>query len=429
LRAFEIEPSFQKSVLGNGVRVVTERHPSSRAVASGIFVDFGTRDEPKGYHGAAHFLEHMVFKGTTTRDAYDIARSMEAVGGEINAYTTREQTCFHTMCLKEHLPLALDVLSDLVSHAEIDGTELKRERDVVLQEISMSDEQLDELVFDVGFSSMFQQHGLGKSILGTESSLLGLSRRKLADIYSKIYRGENVVVAVAGAVDHDQVVDQVARILKAKAHPGLKPVRSRPKIKKVLEAIHKDSEQEHVFVGFPSVSAVDKTRFEAYIVNALLGGGMTSRLYQSIREKHGLSYTVYSYLQSFCDSGIQTIYLGTASKHLEKSILLIEKEISKLCKTGIGKAELQDFKDQLLGSIVIESEDVDVRMNAIGFNELVYKEYRPVDHLLRDLNAVTIDSINAFVKSKLDMDKASFVLAGSLNEAKWQTKLKKMFGE
>jgi predicted Zn-dependent peptidase len=344
LKAFEYEPIYKKTTLDNGVRVLTEHHMSSRSVCAGIFVDLGTRDEPEDMVGAAHYVEHMVFKGTETRDAYEIAKSLEAVGGDLNAYTTREQTCFHATSLKEHLPLSLDVLSDLMVNAQFDVNDFRKEREVIIQEINMSADQHDDYVFDLAFELSFKGHELGRSILGTQKTLGSMTRKKLFDFYNRRYQGANMIVCVAGHVEHDEVVDIMKRTLSFKKRNYQAPARKKPTFKSFNKVISKNAEQEHVLMAFSSVGMKDKTRFESYIANAALGGSMTSRLYQVIREKKGLAYSVYSYLQPFADTGLQMIYAGTSSKHLKDVISTMAREVEKLRKRGLTKSELDTIE-------------------------------------------------------------------------------------
>jgi len=424
LKAFEYEPVYKKTILDNGVRILTEHHPSSRSVCAGIFVNLGTRDEPDDIVGAAHFIEHMVFKGTETRDAYEIARSLEAVGGELNAYTTREQTCFHATCLKEHLPLSLDVLSDLMSNAQFDANDFKKERDVILQEINMSADQHDDYIFDMAFEASFKGHELGRSILGTAKSLSTITRKKLVDFYNRRYQGPNMIVCVAGHVHHEEVVDMMARTLSLRRRPFQPPPRKKPTFKPFLKVLSKPAEQEHVLLALPSVSLRDKIRFESYIANTALGGSMTSRLYQRIREKQGLAYTVYSYIQPFSDSGLQMVYAGTSAKSLKKVLDSVVKEFTHLSKKGLSKSELEYYKRQVIGSLVLECDDIENRMNSLGYSEMAHGEYRSVDHAITDLQNVTVDSMNAYLKKYFDISRPGAIVVGNVNEARTEALIK-----
>ncbi len=395
---------------------MTEHHPASRSVCAGITVNLGTRDEPDNMVGAAHFVEHMVFKGTQTRDAYEIARSLEAVGGELNAYTTREETCFYASCLKEHLPLALDVLSDLMSNAEFEPQELKKEREVIIQELNMSADQLDDNIFDIAFEKSFQGHELGRSILGTVKTLQGITRKNLYDFYTKRYYGKNMVVSVAGHVDHEQVVQVLERSLNLKKRAAVSPERKKPNYSQFVHIENRPSEQEHLLLTLPSVSVKDPQRFVSYIVNAALGGGMTSRLYQKIREKLGLAYSIYGFNQPFYDSGLQMIYAGTSARHIPQVLSAIVKEIESLYKKGLNDHELEYYKTQVIGGLILDSDDIETRMSSIVYNEMTFGEYRPVDKTIAELQRVEIKDVHAYVKKHMDISKLSVTILGNVNE-------------
>lgn len=426
MKAFEYEPLYKKTVLENGVRVLTEHHPLSRAVCAGIFITLGTRDEPEDMVGAAHCIEHMVFKGTETRDAYEIAKSLEAVGGDLNAYTTREQTCFHATSLKEHLSLSLDVLSDLMSNAQFGANDFKKEREVIVQEINMSADQHDDYIFDLAFENSFKGHELGRSILGTSKTLNQITRKKLVDFYNRRYQGSNMIVCVAGHVSHEEVVDMVGRMLSLRRRPFNPPPRKKPTFRPFTKVVNKQAEQAHVLMVFPSLAVKDKSRFESYIANAALGGGMTSRLYQKIREKKGLAYSVYSYLQPFHDAGLQMIYAGTSSKHIKNVLATSLREIKLMQKKGLSKAELEYYKTQVVGSLILESDDIETRMNSLGYNEMIFGEYRSVDAVVADLEKVTVDSMNGFLKKYFDISRLGTIVIGDVNEDRIKKMIKSL---
>jgi predicted Zn-dependent peptidase len=426
LKAFEYEPIFKKSVLSNGVRILTEHHPSSRAVCAGVFVDLGTRDEPDDMIGAAHFIEHMVFKGTETRDAYEISKSLEAVGGDLNAYTTREQTCFHATSLKEDLNLSLDLLSDLMSNALFEVNDFKKERDVILQEISMASDEHDDYIFDLAFESAFKGHELGRSILGTPKTLNLITRKKLFDFYNRRYLGPNMIVCVAGHVSHEEVVETLSRTLNLRRRPQVVAARRRPQVKQFVKVVNKPSEQLHILLSMPSLSVKDKMRFESYIANAALGGSMTSRLYQRVRENLGLAYTIYSYLQPFHDTGLQMIYAGTSNKHLKKVMSSMTREVERLQKKGLGRSELEFYKTQVVGGLVLDADDIESRMNSLGYSEMTFGEYRTVDQTIADIEKISVDSMNVFLKKHFDMNKVGAIVIGDVNEDRTHSAIEKM---
>jgi len=414
VKVYSYKPIFQKTVLDNGVRVVTESHPFTRAVSVGIFVEMGTRHEKPSKAGLTHFLEHLVFKGTRKRNAYELAAVLEAVGGDLNAYTTREYTCFHATSLKEHLDLSLDVLSDLVTNATLTADDFKKEREVIVQEIQMSKDQTDEYILDVYLEKVFEGQELATPILGTEETLAGLKRQDIVDFYKAMFRGPRVIVSVAGPVEHEHVVKFVAKSLgKLPKRAGDLKQRT-PRVRRVQEFIERPSEQVHLLVGLPSCSYKSNDRFESFVVNDLLGGGVTSRLYQKIREDKGLVYSVYSFLQSFVDTGLLLIYAGTGDKNALQVLKIIRTELERFAKKGISANELDMFKTQVKGQILLGAEDMENRMNSLGVNEMVFNEYKPIDEVIHEIDRVTVKSVKEYVSKYVDTEEVSLMVMGDL---------------
>ncbi|MBC7371333.1 MAG: insulinase family protein [Bdellovibrionaceae bacterium] len=404
---------FKKSELDNGIRVLSEQHPNSRAISMGIWVLTGTRDEAANEAGISHLLEHLVFKGTKTRSAYQIARSLEALGGDLNAYTTREYTCYHALVLKDHWQKALDVLCDLITNMQISTKDFNLEKGVILQEIAMTDDNPEEMIYDLLFEKSYAGNPVSAPILGTIKSVSSTSQKKVADYYKSRYTGKNVIVSVAGDLEHQVFLDAVAKKLRKKKPAKAIPVRVRPRWKKSRNVMEKNSEQVHMLMGLPTASFQDPRRFEAYIVNTLLGGGMTSKLYQSVREKKGLVYSIHSMLNTFVDAGSMMIYAGADIKSIPKVTEIIGKELRKLKKLGVSASDVDLFKTQVVGSILLGSDDIENRMTSIAVNEMVFGEYRSVDSVIQQIQKVTRTSVNDFVKTQFDTEKISGVLMGS----------------
>ncbi len=411
--AVNASPGFRKSRLSNGIRVVTENHPMAKALSVGIWVITGTRDEHPSQAGISHFVEHMVFKRTHKRTAYQIAREMEAVGGEINAFTSREYTCFFTHSLAEHLPLALDVLSDVVCRAVFAGDELEKEKQVVLQEIHMAEDNLEEFIFDLYFERIYGNGPMGWPILGTEASVNAMERKTVLDYYYGRYSGDRIIVSVAGAIDHDAVVAMVEKALKPKKNKGDKLKRRKARLRPFREVIERPSEQVHMLMGYPASTFRDRLRFEGYIVSTLLGGGMTSKLYQSVRERRGLVYSIYTQLTSFVDSGMLLVYAGAETKNVKRVVETTLKELERLRENGISANDLKLFKTQVKGQVLLGSDDVENRMNSLGVNELVFGQYRPIEQVIHDVDAVTRDSVQEYVESYLRPEKMGLMLLGA----------------
>lgn len=414
--------SFRKSFLPGGVRVLTESHPVSRAVSCGIWVNRGTRHEADHEAGLAHFIEHMVFKRTKKRSAFEISRDMEAVGGELNAFTSREYTCYVTHSLKEHVGLSLDVLSDLVSGPTFDKADIRKEKKVVIQEIHMAEEQLEDNIFDRYFANAYGGQKLAKPILGSLESINGMKRETLVDFHSRLYTDANIIVSVAGHVDHDEVVKLVKKHLKltggrVRKNSPRDQSEPTPELHAFRDAVKKPAEQAHLLVGIPASSFRDKLRFEAYIVNSILGGGMTSRLYQSVREDRGLAYAIYSQLVTFVDSGMLLVYAGTEPKAAPEVIELMVKEIRRLKRDGMKRSDLEFFKTQVKGQILLGADDIENRMNSLAVNEMVFGRYRSVDDVMRDVEGVTLDSVHEYIELFFDLDRLGIMVLGNVPEA------------
>ena len=403
---------FKKSVLSNGVRVVTENHPYSKSVAIGIWVLTGTRDEPSDQVGISHFLEHLVFKKTKTRNAYQIAKSLESLGGELNAYTTREYTNYHCTVLKEDWKLGLEILADLVCNMDLIKKDFELEKKVILQEIAMSDDADEEIIYDYFFEEIYKNHPLGRQILGQSETIQTMTQKKVIDYYKKYYQGQNLIVSAAGPLDHDELVIESQKFFRGRKNFNLPSVRRAPRWKVARKIFEKEMEQAHILLGFPSTSFQDKYRFEAFIMNSLLGGGMTSRLYQSIREKQGLAYSVFSSLNTNVDSANISIYAGCDTSKMKKVMHIIADELLKLKKDGFKKSDIDLFKTQVRGQLLMGSDDIDNRMSSLGVNEMIFNEYRSVEAVIEKINLVTEKTMAAYIKDHFDLSKVSVILMG-----------------
>lgn len=424
--SLDFHANYHKTLLPDGIRVVTERHATARAVSVGIWVETGTRDEKPAEAGLTHFVEHLVFKRTKNRTAFQIARDLEAVGGEINAYTSREYTCFYTHSLKADLELSLEVLSDLVCRASFDPNDLKKEKEVVIQEIQMSEDNLEDYIYDLFFEKIFGATSMGWPILGSEKSIRAMKRSQVLSYYRKRFAGDRIIVSVAGSVDHEEVVALVKKLLKPKLKRAPKATRKKPKMLPFRSVVEKPSEQVHILMGFPAASFTDKLRFEAYIVSALLGGGMTSKLYQSVREKRGLVYSIYSQLTTFVDTGMILIYAGARTKNAKTVVEIILREIETLRKNGISERDLKLFQKQVTGQILLGSDDVENRMNSLGVNEMVFGRYRAVEEVIREVENVSVESVNEYLLKYFKPEKLGLLLLGACPKADFEPWIKSL---
>ncbi|HEY1079161.1 MAG TPA: pitrilysin family protein, partial [Bdellovibrio sp.] len=307
---------------------------------------------------------------------------------------------------------ALDVLCYLISNMQISTNDFKLEKGVILQEIAMSEDSHEEFVYDVFYEQVYGKHPLGRSILGTPKSIALMKQNQVMDYYKKNYTGKNIIISAAGCLDHAELMSGVEKRLSSKKSATIKIKRTVPRWLKRRHVVEKQAEQVHMLLGFPTASFKDKHRFEAVIANTLLGGGMTSKLYQSVREKRGLVYTIHSSLNTHLDSGMMTIYAGTEAKNARKVGDLISKEVTKIRKQGVTKSDVEMFKTQVIGSILLGSDDIENRMTSLAVNEIVFGHYRSVESVIEEIKQVTVDSVNHYIRHELDIDKTSGVLLG-----------------
>lgn len=404
--------AFKKTVLSNGVRIVTEQHSHSKSVSIGVWVLTGTRDEKESEVGLSHFVEHLVFKGTKTRTAYQIANSLESLGGDLNAYTTREYTNYHCLVLKEDWKIGLEVLADLVCNMKISKKDFELEKKVILQEIAMSDDTPEDIIYDYFFEGVYKNHPLGRQILGKSFTIEKMTQKKVFEFYKHFYQGENLIISAAGPVDHDQFVIQCQKLFRSRRKYVPVVARRAPRWKVHRKIIEGDLEQAHILVGLPSTSFYDKYRFEAFILNSLLGGGMTSRLYQAVREKQGLAYSVFSTLNTNIDSGNLTVYAGTDTKNVKRVINIIADEMLKIKKQGIKLSDINLYKTQVRGQLLMGSDDIENRMASLGINEMIFKTYRPVDSVIAEIEKVSEKSMKEYIRHHFDLSKMSVVVMG-----------------
>ncbi len=403
---------FKKTVLSNGIRIVSEQHAHSKSVALGIWVLTGTRDEENEVLGISHFLEHLVFKGTKTKNAYQIAKSLESLGGDLNAYTTRESTTYHCQVLKEDWREGLNVLTDLVCNMKITKKNFNLEKGVILQEIMMGDDSAEDIIYDYFFETVYKNHPLGRQILGKKESVQIMTIKKIVDYYKKTYQGKNLIISAAGQIDHDELVIESQKLFRSRKTYSLPNKRKRPDWYPGRKVIEKDLEQTHMLVAFPAASYHDKYRLEAFVLNTMLGGGMTSKLYQAIREKKGLAYTVFSMLNTQTDSGSITIYAATDTKNVKRVLNIIKSELKKMKFKGISKKEVEMFRTQVRGQLLMGSEDIENRMTSLGVNEMTFGEYRSVEHVISEVEAVTHESVNKYLDLKFSLNKAAIIMIG-----------------
>ncbi len=400
----------RRTVLPGGLRVVTENLPGVRSAAFGIWVGVGSRDETPAQAGAAHYLEHLLFKGTPRRSALDISASIDAVGGEMNAFTSKEYTCFYARVLDADLPLAIDVISDLVTSALLRAADVDGERDVILEEIAMRDDDPGDLVHEEFADAMYGPTPLGRPILGTVETIEGITPRAIRAFYRGKYRPENMVVAAAGNVDHATVVRHVR---KAFAAAGMLDGDAAPAVPRTgefrtrgagdIRVLTKSTEQANVVLGVPGLARDDERRFALGVLNAALGGGMSSRLFQEIREKRGLAYSVFSFAAHHADTGMFGVYAGCMPKKVDEVLEISRDELVKVAAHGLTAEELERGKGQLRGGLVLGLEDTGSRMSRIGKAELLAGELWSTAEVLGAIDAVTIDDVRDVAGTLLEV--------------------------
>jgi predicted Zn-dependent peptidase len=391
-----------RSVLPGGLRIITESLPAVRSVAIGIWVGVGSRDEDLAHAGATHYLEHLLFKGTSRRTALDISAAMDAVGGELNAFTGKEFTCYYARVLDSDLPLAIDVLCDMVTSSLIAPRDVDAERGVVLEEIAMNEDDPSDTAHEAFAAALFGDSPLGRPILGTVGSINGISRDQISEHYQARYTPPHLVVAAAGNLQHDAVTELVRQGFAAvtngeAAHrdPAAPRVGGSYAVApgQGVRLVSRGIEQANLVLGCDGLSRTDDRRFALGVLNAALGGGMSSRLFQEVREKRGLAYSVYSFNSQLADTGVWGVYVGCLPAKADEVLAICRDEIAKVTEGGLTDIELARGKGQLRGSIVLGLEDPSSRMSRLGKSELVYSRLEPVDEILASIESVTHDEV------------------------------------
>ena len=413
---------FAKTVLDNGIRVVTHEMPDNRSVSIGIWVENGSRHESAAENGISHFIEHLLFKGTERRSAAQIAEEMDAVGGVINAFTSKENTCYYAKVLDENLPLAIDLLSDIFLHSSFDAEEIERERSVILQEISQAEDTPDDYIHDLFNLDFFGDHPIGWPICGRQETVTGFRRDDIVSFFKSRYRPERVVVAAAGNIRHTELVEEMAARLGSingdNRHAAAKTAgETVPEMASGVYPHVKSLEQVHLCLGMAGIHQTHVKRYIGYVLNTLLGGGMSSRLFQEIREKRGKAYSVYSFSSSYKDVGYFGVYAGTSLDSTEEVVELITKELKKLAAGEITEAELQRTQGQLVGSTMLGLESTDSWMSHIARNEIYFGNMVTTDEICRRIRAVSREDVVELAGALFQADGMTLTLLGDFAES------------
>ena len=414
-RSDEAATALRRTVLPGGLRVVTEHIPSVHSASVGVWVGVGSRDEGPSVAGAAHFLEHLLFKSTPTRTAVDIAQAVDAVGGELNAFTSREQTCYYAHVLDTDLELAVDLVADVVLRGRCAVDDVEIERDVVLEEIAMRDDDPEDTIGDVFLSALFGAHPLGRPVIGSVDSISAMTRAQLHSFHTRRYTPERMVLAVAGNIDHDEVVALAREHFGARLVRGRSPVCPRKGTGRMagqprLHMVSRDGEQTHLSLGVRTPGRHWDRRWALSVLNSALGGGLSSRLFQEIRETRGLAYSVYSTVDTFSDSGALSVYAACLPERFDEVVRVTADVLESVARDGITEAECRIAKGSLRGGLVLGLEDSSSRMNRMGRSELNFGEHRTIENTLSKIDEVTLDEVNAVARLLLTRPLGAAVL-------------------
>ncbi len=407
---------FQKTVLDNGVRILTEKLPAAHSAAVGFWVENGSRHENKSLNGISHFVEHMLFKGTGRRSALDIAKEVDSVGGVLNAFTSQEFCCYYAKVAGSRLHTALDLLTDVLLNSVFDLDEIEKERRVILQEIHMVEDTPDERVHELFYHTLWPNHPLGLPILGTAASVSELDREALIGYLAERYCGRNMIVTAAGNLDHEQVVATVARTF-ADLPAGRKPICTPPDtFHHAVNLQRKELDQVHICLGLRALPQSHPDRFSCQLLNTILGSSMSSRLFQKLREERGMAYSVYSYLNSYSDTGALVVYAGTSPEDAPHACGIILKELHQIKCFPVGEDELTSAKEQLKGQFLLSLESTENHMTRLAKNEIYFGRLLAVEEVLGRIDQVTCGDIHRLADSMLLNEELSLQMVGRLEE-------------
>jgi predicted Zn-dependent peptidase len=406
----------QQTILKNGIQVITEEISYVHSVSVGIWVPAGSRDERSGENGISHFIEHMLFKGTKRRSAHQIAKEIDAVGGVLNAFTSKEFSSFYAKVLAEHLPVALDLLFDLYLNSLFSDEELEKERQVIVQEISMVEDTPDEYIHDLFSQAFWPRHPLGYPILGRLDTISRMNREKLMKFFGEHYLKIKPIIVAAGNLKHENLLQPVKKILREAKTREKRRQNTAPRSHPHLLVKNKKLEQVHLVLGTQGLPATHPQRFAFSILNTILGGGMSSRLFQEIREKRGLAYSVYSFLSSFMDSGMLGVYVGTGDNTLSRVLQLILREMKKLSENSLRPKELRSAKEQLKGNLLLSLESMDSRMGRLAKNQLYYNRFVSTEEIIEGIEKVKAEEVSALAQQTFKPDSLSLTVLGPVTE-------------
>ena len=407
---------IETTVLPNGIRVITEAMPHVRSVSVGFWIGSGSRRETPEQNGISHFIEHMLFKGTATRTAEDIARSVDSIGGNLDAFTSKELVCYNTKVLDEHLSRSFDVLTDLLLHPAFRPDDIDREKGVILEELKMDSDNPDYLVNEIFCSNFWKDHPLGKAILGTRETVKRFDRDMLQSFYRGVYTPENLVITAAGNLKHGNLVGLAAEAFAGLPPGGPVPEQPAPATHaRIVLRTKKELEQVHLILGVPCYPVAHEKRFACYVLNTLLGGGMSSRLFQNIRERQGLAYSVYSDLSNYSDTGCLSVYAGTSLESARKVVECVMAEFRSLKQDHVPEEELRRAKDHLKGSLMLSLESTSSRMSNLARQVMYFPRFFSLDELVERIEAVTAEQVRQIAQTFFEPKQIALTVLGNLD--------------
>jgi len=406
----------QKTVLPQGLTIVTESVPELRSCSLGIWCGAGSRHEPDAQAGMSHFLEHMFFKGTRSRSAYDIAVTMDSVGGQLNAFTDREHTCFYARVMDCHLPLALDILSDMINHSLFDEQEIEREKGVVLEEIKMYEDTPDEQVFELFQRGFYGTHALGRPIIGYAPTVSALTRQDLVTYVDARYHPGNLLIACAGQVEHEALVEQVVGHFESARSGSAPPASPQPVPQHHRSVYHKACEQTYLCMGTPGFAYVDPRRYPLLVLDSVLGGCMSSRLFQEIREKRGLVYSVSTVQSALSDCGTFGVFAGTSAEKVPEVLEVTREIFADVASKGITDEELKRAQELLKGTLALSLESTSSRMMRIARNNLYHGRFVPIEETIQKIEAVSLQDVRDLAEGLLDASRYSLAALGPVTQ-------------
>ena len=406
----------EKTTLDNGVRILSKKIPNARSVSMGIWVNVGARDESETDNGMSHFIEHMLFKGTRNRTGYEIAKEFDAIGGQTNAFTSMENTCYHAKVIDAHTEIMADILSDIFLNSVFDEAEIEKERPVIFQEISMVEDNPDEYIHTLSARSYWGDNALGRSVIGNRKNVTQFDSNAIKSFFSRYYQPDRIVISAAGNIDHGALLDLVGSTFNTLAKGNGFPQRITPESRSAIDINFKKLEQVHICLNTKGIGIPDPNRYIFSLINTVLGGNMSSRLFQKIREERGLAYSVYAYASSFEDTGMFGAYAGTDADHVFEVVDLILKEMRAIKNEKISSEELKNAKEYTKGALLLASESIDNQMVRLAQNEINLGKQIPLADIISEIDAVTDEHIMALAKDLFDSRHLSLTTLGPVKK-------------